>query len=368
MWVPSGFKFVPEDRELVNDYLLKKVKGESIPFNPFIECDIYSAGSCPWMDVFNRSSQNTHYFFTKLKKKNGRGKRIERGSGFGTWRAQTDKTIKDINGNPIGAKKFLAFIPKKKKPTSSSSSLTVDDKFQYIMHEYRLLDENEHEDRNYVLCRINKRRKRTSKRRENYSDDEHHGHQDHEVVVDGQDIIHTPLSGQLSDHTINDLEILDQQSSNLTVNYGHELENFSQQSSDPSINLDHSSGIPTPQSSELMIISWTTMPTMKEDNLDVSLTNHNDQPQPIDGATSYDIHWSTEDEKLLADIQWKAERQHDFGYNFSFSDQAKKDDEAFQELWDSLFSPLPTTAELDFNFTDSETSGLEMIDFTDSFF
>ena len=40
-----GFRFRPYDDELITDYLLKKIKGEALPWEGFVECDIYDERS-----------------------------------------------------------------------------------------------------------------------------------------------------------------------------------------------------------------------------------------------------------------------------------------------------------------------------------
>jgi hypothetical protein len=46
-FLPVGFRFRPSDEELVRDYLLKKVKGEELPWDGIGECDLYG-GKPPW--------------------------------------------------------------------------------------------------------------------------------------------------------------------------------------------------------------------------------------------------------------------------------------------------------------------------------
>jgi hypothetical protein len=43
--IPLGFRFMPYNDELIIDYLLKKVKGEALPWEGIVECDIYGERS-----------------------------------------------------------------------------------------------------------------------------------------------------------------------------------------------------------------------------------------------------------------------------------------------------------------------------------
>ncbi|KAH1038173.1 hypothetical protein J1N35_039916 [Gossypium stocksii] len=77
--LPS-YRFEPTNLELLQNFLLKKVNGESLPYNIISECEIYgNQGKEPWT-IFIENSTETFYVFTKLKKKS-KGKNIDRVAG-----------------------------------------------------------------------------------------------------------------------------------------------------------------------------------------------------------------------------------------------------------------------------------------------
>lgn len=39
--LPSGYRFVPTNEELIEEYLKKKIKNELLPINRFREVDVY---------------------------------------------------------------------------------------------------------------------------------------------------------------------------------------------------------------------------------------------------------------------------------------------------------------------------------------
>ncbi|TXG70533.1 hypothetical protein EZV62_005468 [Acer yangbiense] len=134
------------------------VHGNLLPSpNPVIECDVYGDG-CPWKRLFKECEENALYFFTRLKNKNDeKGKRINRATDSGTWRAQKDKEIFSYGDQIvlIGFKQSFSFMPK----TGGQESLGI-----WVMHEYRLddclLDQWNGCAilKDYVLCRIIKKK------------------------------------------------------------------------------------------------------------------------------------------------------------------------------------------------------------------
>jgi hypothetical protein len=63
-----GFRFRPYDDELITDYLLKKIKGEALPWEGIVECDTYGERSL-WEicdDLFYPKEKV--YFFIMRKK------------------------------------------------------------------------------------------------------------------------------------------------------------------------------------------------------------------------------------------------------------------------------------------------------------
>ncbi|KAK4842417.1 hypothetical protein QYF36_021217 [Acer negundo] len=154
-----GYRFDPTDKELIVDYLFNKVHGNPLPSTTAVkECDVYG-DSRAWKGLFEALEEDTLYFFTRLKKKAEKGKRIDRVTDSGTWKGQQgDKEIFCYNGNQmvhIGSKSNFSFIPKERVKESRGT---------WVMHEYRLkgcqLDQNTN---SYVLCRIKKMKKKGKK-------------------------------------------------------------------------------------------------------------------------------------------------------------------------------------------------------------
>ncbi|XP_021288334.1 NAC domain-containing protein 67-like [Herrania umbratica] len=107
-YVPPGFRFAPTDDQLILHYLSNKVKGELLPSEAVTDCEIYGhQDKEPWK-IFSMTSPRKFYVFTKLKNK-GKGKRIERTAGRGTWKGQRTDPVKDSDGNHIGFKKLFVF-------------------------------------------------------------------------------------------------------------------------------------------------------------------------------------------------------------------------------------------------------------------
>nr|UBT01689.1 NAC transcription factor 85 [Litchi chinensis] len=157
--LPVGVRFDPTDYELLVNYLFNKVHGNPLPCaTSIIDCDVYGEGRA-WKRLFEESEEDTLYFFTRLKKKHGNGKRVDRVTEWGTWRSQNDKEIYGYNGDQkvkIGGKRSFSFIPK---------NGVQERRGKWVMHEYRLddclLDDQNNNSWRYVVCRIIKKSKRT---------------------------------------------------------------------------------------------------------------------------------------------------------------------------------------------------------------
>ncbi|KAL5811514.1 hypothetical protein ACOSQ4_028082 [Xanthoceras sorbifolium] len=84
--LPPGFRFDPTDQQLIVNYLFNKVHGNPLPFSTaVINCDIYGNGRS-WRRLFEESEADALYFFTRIKKKTSKGKRIDRVTDLGTWK------------------------------------------------------------------------------------------------------------------------------------------------------------------------------------------------------------------------------------------------------------------------------------------
>ena len=78
--LPPCVVFGPSDPEIVLYYLLNRVNGEPTfedSMNYITECDVYGDPNA-WIKVFQETHMERLYFYAKLKKKNQKGKRIER--------------------------------------------------------------------------------------------------------------------------------------------------------------------------------------------------------------------------------------------------------------------------------------------------
>ncbi|KAL4288263.1 hypothetical protein AHAS_Ahas19G0268700 [Arachis hypogaea] len=149
-----GFRFHPTDEELVIYYLKRKVCGKSFRFDAISEVDIYR--SEPW-DLADKSRLKTRdqewYFFSALDKKYGNGGRMNRATSKGYWKATgNDRPVKHEQ-RTVGLKKTLVF---------HSGRAPDGKRTNWVMHEYRLVDEELERARSgssqpqdaFVLCRI----------------------------------------------------------------------------------------------------------------------------------------------------------------------------------------------------------------------
>ncbi|MED6109048.1 hypothetical protein PIB30_030000 [Stylosanthes scabra] len=149
-----GFRFHPTDEELVIYYLKRKVSGKTFRFDAISEVDIYR--SEPW-DLADKSRLKTRdqewYFFSALDKKYGNGGRMNRATSKGYWKATgNDRPVKHEQ-RTVGLKKTLVF---------HSGRAPDGKRTNWVMHEYRLVDEELERARSgssqpqdaYVLCRV----------------------------------------------------------------------------------------------------------------------------------------------------------------------------------------------------------------------
>ncbi|XP_031266899.1 NAC domain-containing protein 30-like [Pistacia vera] len=143
MELPVGYRFKPFEDELVKYYLLARVTGNPMPWNPIIECDLYDVKTPG--EIFDEpSNQKVWYCFTRLKK---RGKRVFRRAGGGTWHGQSSafKILdRDNNFQVIGEKKTFTFDMKNEVKKCN----------KWIMHEFSLV--GEYGGCDVVLCKIKK--------------------------------------------------------------------------------------------------------------------------------------------------------------------------------------------------------------------
>ncbi|GMI91530.1 NAC domain containing protein 25 [Hibiscus trionum] len=130
--LPPGFRFHPTDEELVVHYLKKKAASAPLPVTIIAEVDLYKFD--PW-ELPSKATfgEQEWYFFSPRDRKYPNGARPNRAATSGYWKATgTDKPIVTSNGNQkVGVKKALVFY--RGKPPKGI-------KTNWIMHEYRLLD------------------------------------------------------------------------------------------------------------------------------------------------------------------------------------------------------------------------------------
>lgn len=149
--LPPGFRFHPTDEELVLQYLKRKVQSHPLPASIIPEADV--CRSDPW-DLPGDSEQE-RFFFSTMEIKYPNGKRSNRATLSGYWKATgLDKQIVNSRNNQVvGTKKTLVFY--RGKPPNGS-------KTDWIMHEYRLANPTHTpQEKNptqgsgkWVLCRI----------------------------------------------------------------------------------------------------------------------------------------------------------------------------------------------------------------------
>ncbi|KAL5813296.1 hypothetical protein ACOSQ3_028246 [Xanthoceras sorbifolium] len=115
--------------------------------------------------LFEESEADAPYFFTRIKKKTSKGKRIDRVTDLGTWKGQSHKKIYFLGDhqkvNIIGSKGCFSFQPKK----------GFKERCGKWMHEYMLdgclLDQNNNNNC-YVLCRIKNKKGKKDIRTDTY--------------------------------------------------------------------------------------------------------------------------------------------------------------------------------------------------------
>ncbi|KAJ7982125.1 putative NAC domain-containing protein [Quillaja saponaria] len=151
--VPPGFRFHPTDEELLYYYLRKKVSYEAIDLDVIREVDLNKLE--PW-DLKEKcrigsGPQNEWYFFSHKDKKYPTGTRTNRATTAGFWKATgRDKAIHHSNSKRIGMRKTLVFY---------TGRAPHGQKTDWIMHEYRLDDDDEEvQEDGWVVCRVVKKK------------------------------------------------------------------------------------------------------------------------------------------------------------------------------------------------------------------
>ncbi|XP_076937150.1 protein BEARSKIN2-like [Bidens hawaiensis] len=159
--VPPGFRFHPTDEELLHYYLKKKISFQKFDMDVIREIDLNKVE--PW-DLQERCNigstpQNEWYFFSHKDRKYPTGSRTNRATNAGFWKATgRDKCIRNTY-EKIGMRKTLVFY-RGRAPHGQ--------KTDWIMHEYRLEDNDDHHDPlnpsltspedGWVICRVFKKK------------------------------------------------------------------------------------------------------------------------------------------------------------------------------------------------------------------
>ncbi|KAK4803890.1 hypothetical protein SAY86_003707 [Trapa natans] len=161
--LPPGFRFHPTDEELIVHYLKKKASSSPLPVSIIAEVDIYKFD--PWeLPAKATYGEQEWYFFSPRDRKYPNGARPNRAATSGYWKATgTDKPVlAGGSTHKVGVKKALVFYSG--KPPKGI-------KTNWIMHEYRLVDNNNSKPQGFdlgnkknslrlddwVLCRIYKK-------------------------------------------------------------------------------------------------------------------------------------------------------------------------------------------------------------------
>ncbi|XP_060957694.1 NAC domain-containing protein 43-like [Cannabis sativa] len=157
--IPPGFRFNPTEEELLQYYLKKKVSNQSIDLDVIRDVDLNKLE--PWdikeMCKIGSSPQNDWYFFSHKGKKYSSGKRTNRATSLGYWKATGRDKVLYSNSDYskkiiIGMRKTLVFY-KGRAPHGLNSD--------WIMYEYRLHQwspEINSVEEGWVVCRIFKKK------------------------------------------------------------------------------------------------------------------------------------------------------------------------------------------------------------------
>nr|AAM34772.1 nam-like protein 9 [Petunia x hybrida] len=145
-----GFRFHPTDEELVRYYLRRKVCGKPLRIDAISDIDIYKVE--PW-DLPGMSRLNTRdlewYFFSMLDKKYGNGSRTNRATEQGYWKTTGKDRAIHHKSQVVAMKKTLVY---------HSGRAPKGQRTNWVMHEYKLVDEELHKagisQDAFVLCRV----------------------------------------------------------------------------------------------------------------------------------------------------------------------------------------------------------------------
>nr|XP_010927035.1 NAC transcription factor 32-like [Elaeis guineensis] len=129
---PPGVRFTPTDEELVKYYLTPKVRRQKLPYDSFVEDDLYQYHPQELAEKYNASmeEEGNWYIFTQRIRKYANGGRPNRSAGLGYWKAtSSDQKILDREGKKIGYKKSLVYHEGKQP---------YGEKTGWVMQEYKI--------------------------------------------------------------------------------------------------------------------------------------------------------------------------------------------------------------------------------------
>ncbi|CAL5184113.1 unnamed protein product [Lathyrus oleraceus] len=155
--LPPGYRFNPNDIELIDYYLKQKLQGVHIVPPRIHDVDIYKFSPQQLENSYKFKGEDTMYFFTPRSKKYENGQRPDRAvENHGFWKATGKENSVMNNDVEIGFKRSLVFYTGKQGKAKELVNL----KTNWIMQEFRIKDftiscatlYNNKDD--WVLCKI----------------------------------------------------------------------------------------------------------------------------------------------------------------------------------------------------------------------
>ncbi|KAK6149079.1 hypothetical protein DH2020_016604 [Rehmannia glutinosa] len=127
--LPVGYTFSPTDEELINHYLINKIKNKELPVNIIREVMLYDWPTPEQLTENYKPirDQKEWYFFTPRNKIHLKGGRPSRSTPGGYWKATVAAVDICSNGRTVGQKTTLCFFAGKPG---------IGNKTNWIMHEY----------------------------------------------------------------------------------------------------------------------------------------------------------------------------------------------------------------------------------------
>ncbi|VVA89703.1 unnamed protein product [Arabis nemorensis] len=152
----SRYTFNPPDEELISYYLNNKITNKyDLEEKQIHEVNICHHEPTDLPGLAKIESSHTWYFISPVEKF-GKLNRTKRASRTGHWKITGNSgTVKDVDGNPIGLKKFLVF-QENKRCSNSSSTTTQQHKSTWIIHEFHSFIHHPKKDA-FVLCKLMKK-------------------------------------------------------------------------------------------------------------------------------------------------------------------------------------------------------------------